>query len=137
MEHIRHYFEWSALAIEAIGIIVILVAVVLSLTILLSTSAAKSDSHSKYMAVRQKLGRGIILGLEFLVAADIIHTVAVELTLKTVTALGLIVLIRTFLSFTLEAELEGHWPWQKHKKNDDANNDGANKDDPERTAPHQ
>ncbi|HEY7772371.1 MAG TPA: DUF1622 domain-containing protein [Marinagarivorans sp.] len=132
MAHIRYYFEWSALAIEAIGIIVILVAVVLSLITLVSTGGAKSDNHSKYMAVRQKLGRGIILGLEFLVAADIIHTVAVELTLKTVTALGLIVLIRTFLSFTLEAELEGHWPWQKHKKNDN-----ANKDDPERTAPHQ
>ena len=62
---------------------------------------------------RQRLGRGILLGLEFLVAADIIHTVAVELTLKTVGVLAIIVLIRTFLSFTLEVELTGRWPWQK------------------------
>lgn len=58
------------------------------------------------------LGRGILFGLEFLVAADIIHTVAVELTFTTVGGLAIIVLIRTFLSFTLEVELTGHWPWQ-------------------------
>ena len=63
--------------------------------------------------VRQRLGRGILLGLEFLVAADIIHTVAVELTFETIGILAVIVLIRTFLSFTLELELTGRWPWQK------------------------
>jgi uncharacterized membrane protein len=56
------------------------------------------------------LGRAILLGLEFLVAADIIRTVAEVPTLRSVTALAVIVLIRTFLSFTLEVELEGRWP---------------------------
>lgn len=65
--------------------------------------------------VRERLGRGILLGLEFLVAADIIYTVAVELTLETVGTLAIIVLIRTFLSFALEVELTGRWPWQKRE----------------------
>ena len=61
------------------------------------------------------MGRGILLGLEFLVAADIIHTVAVELTFTTVGVLAVIVLIRTFLSFTLDLELTGRWPWQEDR----------------------
>jgi uncharacterized membrane protein len=65
-----------------------------------------------YENYRRQLSRGILLGLEFLVAADIIGTVAVEPTFRSVGILGLIVLIRTFLSFTLEVEIAGHWPWQ-------------------------
>lgn len=60
---------------------------------------------------RQTLGNGILIGLEFLVAADIIETVAVEMSLQSVSVLAIIVLIRTFLSFALEVELTGHWPW--------------------------
>lgn len=62
--------------------------------------------------VEWRLGRGILLGLELLVAGDIIHTVAVELTFETVGVLAIIVLIRTFLSFALEVELNGRWPWR-------------------------
>jgi hypothetical protein len=58
-------------------------------------------------------GRSILLGLEFLVAADIIRTVAVQPSLENVTVLGLIVLIRTFLSFSLEVEIDGRWPWRR------------------------
>ena len=65
---------------------------------------------------RQALGRAILLGLELLVAADIIGTVAVRPTLETVGVLALIVLVRTFLSFTLELELTGLWPWQKRSR---------------------
>jgi uncharacterized membrane protein len=63
-----------------------------------------------FREIRQRLGQGILLGLEFLVAADIIYTVAVELTFKTVGVLAIIVVIRTFLSFSLELELTGSWP---------------------------
>lgn len=66
-----------------------------------------------YRQFRLDLGRGILLGLEFLVAADIIRTVAVVPTLEGVLVLGLIVLIRTFLSLALQVELEGRWPWQR------------------------
>jgi uncharacterized membrane protein len=71
-----------------------------------------SDAFSLY---RSNLGRVILLGLEFLVAADIINTVAIEPTLQSVLVLGGIVLIRTFLSFSLEVEIEGRWPWERHK----------------------
>jgi uncharacterized membrane protein len=73
------------------------------------TSAAKARDGR----VRGRLGRGILLGLDFLVAADIIHTVAVDLNFQTVGVLPVIVLIRTFLSFTLDVELTGRWPWQR------------------------
>ena len=73
-----------------------------------------------YRRFRLNLGRAILLGLEFLVAADIIRTVSEEPTLRGVLVLGLIVLIRTFLSFTLTVELEGRWPWQHHETSADA-----------------
>jgi uncharacterized membrane protein len=65
-----------------------------------------------FQELRQTLGRGILLGLEFLIAADIIYTVAVELTFQSVGVLAIVVLIRTFLSMTLEVEMSGKWPWQ-------------------------
>jgi uncharacterized membrane protein len=69
-----------------------------------------------YRQYRQQLGRSILLGLELLVAADIIRTVAVTPTIDSVLVLGGIVLIRTFLSFSLELEITGSWPWQKGKQ---------------------
>ncbi len=66
-----------------------------------------------YGRFRRFLGRSILLGLEFLVAADIIHTVVIAPTLDSVAVLGLLVLIRTFLSWSLELEITGRWPWRK------------------------
>ncbi|HEX6318700.1 MAG TPA: DUF1622 domain-containing protein [Burkholderiales bacterium] len=66
-----------------------------------------------YRRLRQDLGRAILLGLEFLVAADIIRTVALSPTIENALALGLIVIIRTFLSMAMQVELEGQWPWQR------------------------
>ncbi len=70
-------------------------------------------ADGNYRRFRQNLGRAILLGLEFLVAGDIIRTVAVSPTAANVAVLGGIVLIRTFLSTALELELEGRWPWEK------------------------
>lgn len=78
------------------------------------------EAKEAYRRFRLNLGRAILLGLEFLVAADIIRTVSEEPTLMGVAVLGLIVLIRTFLSFTLTVELEGRWPWQPHETTADA-----------------
>lgn len=80
------------------------------------TSAARLISRQGpvYTEFRRALGRSILLGLELLVAADIIRTVAITPTLESVAVLGGIVLIRTFLSFSLELEISGRWPWQ-HK----------------------
>ena len=72
-----------------------------------------------YTRFRRVLGRAILLGLELLVAADIIKTVAVTPTLDSVAVLAIIVLIRTFLSWSLELEISGRWPWQKRRTSDD------------------
>lgn len=68
-----------------------------------------------YHHFRANLGRAILLGLEFLVAADIIRTVAIEPTFQNFGVLGVLVVIRTFLSFALEVEIDGHWPWEDTK----------------------
>ena len=73
-----------------------------------------------YRSYRQLLGRSILLGLELLVAADIIRTVAVTPTFESVGVLAIIVLIRTFLSFSLELEITGRWPWQKQPEGSSA-----------------
>ncbi len=74
-----------------------------------------------YECFRADLGRGILLGLEFLVAADIIGTVAVTPTFESLGVLAAIVLIRTFLSFSLEVEIEGRWPWRRRSDGQDQN----------------
>lgn len=76
----------------------------------------RGDPAAFYRGVRHRLGRAIILGLELLVAADILRTVSEIPTLKKVFILATIVLIRTFLSFSLEVELEGRWPWQRAER---------------------
>ena len=87
----------------------LLVATVAFFGRLRSGSASAGDT---YRAYRQAIGRAILLGLEFLVAADIIRTVAVSPTFTSAGVLAVIVVIRTFLSMSLEVELEGRWPWQ-------------------------
>ncbi|MEJ3405747.1 DUF1622 domain-containing protein [Rathayibacter sp. YIM 133350] len=99
--------------IDALGVAAIVVGAVVALVSALIRPQAGKD---RYTAFRRRLGRSILLGLEFLVAADIIRTVAVTPTLESVAVLGIIVLIRTFLSFSLELEITGYWPWQKSKK---------------------
>ena len=98
-------------AVDAGGVVIIVVGIALaSVSALQRLSRRDSDTYETY---RRRLGRSILLGLEFLVAADIIRTVAVTPTFASVGVLGLIVLIRTFLSFSLELEITGRWPWQK------------------------
>lgn len=112
-ELVRPMAEWSAAVIEAVGIAIMVAATFLALGIAALRVLRGVAPETIYSKLRQLLGRGILLGLELLVAADIIHTVAVELTFATVGVLAIVVLIRTFLSFTLELELTGRWPWQQ------------------------
>jgi uncharacterized membrane protein len=107
--------EVIAVIVEAIGIAIIGLVSVFVVALFAAQTLRRRNIGETYGEVRQILGRGILLGLEFLVAADIIHTVAVELTFRTVGVLAIIVLIRTFLSVTLELELTGRWPWQKQE----------------------
>jgi len=78
-----------------------------------------------YRLYRQGLGRAILIGLEFLVAGDIIRTVAISPSFQNVGVLAVIVLVRTFLSFSLEVELEGSWPWQSRRAQQAAGVSGA------------
>lgn len=108
--------EWCAAFVELIGIGIITLIALYSLIHSGIRFFNREAVDIIFQEVRHRLGRGIILGLEFLVAADIIHTVAVELTFTTVGVLAIIVLIRTFLSFTLAVELDRKWPWQERKQ---------------------
>ncbi len=103
---------WCAAIIEAIGIGTITLFVLYALFNAVTRIIKKEEKDSIFQELRQLLGRGILLGLEFLIASDIIYTVAVELTFQTIGVLAIVVLIRTFLSLTLEVEMAGKWPWQ-------------------------
>jgi uncharacterized membrane protein len=105
--------EKLGLAIETLGVAVIAASVVLAALLFLARSFSPQTRDRAYGETRRCLGRGILLGLELLVAGDIVRTVAVDPTFSSIGVLGLIVLIRTFLSFALEVELNGRWPWQQ------------------------
>lgn len=102
--------------IEACGIAIIILGAILATLLFFRALYAQKAFGDAYHRFRSDLGRGILLGLEFLVAADIIGTVAVDPTFQNLGVLGLIVLIRTFLSFSLEVEINGRWPWQTDKR---------------------
>ena len=106
VEFVGKLVDWAGVAIIVGGIVV-------ATALFLAHVVGREDGLGAYRSYRQGVGRAVLLGLEFLVAADIIRTVAVSPTFRSVGVLALIVVIRTFLSFTLELELEGRWPWQK------------------------
>ena len=98
--------------IEGAGIAVIVLGIVVA-TVMFLWRSRNERGHDEYHRYRTGVGRAVLLGLEFLVAGDIIRTVAVSPTFTSVGLLAAIVAIRTFLSFSLEVELEGRWPWQR------------------------
>jgi len=116
VETVRGAIEWAALGIEVLGALVI-VAGVLRVAVTRGTIRFlfKLDEPGAYGSYKQQMGRSLLLGLEFLVAGDVVRTVALEPTLLNVSVLGLLVLVRTFLSWSLAVEIEGHWPWQARK----------------------
>lgn len=113
MEEIKLYIEYTAKGIEIAGIITIIIGTVLAMGKFIFT--LQNTAPRSYKILRQELGKGILLGLEILVAGDIIGTVVTEPTMDRVLSLAVIVLIRTFLSLSLEVEIEGRFPWQKGK----------------------
>lgn len=103
---------WATNALELTGMVVIVGGVVFSVFSYVRAHYRTGDWSEGYDALRASLGRGILLGLELLVAADIIKTVSADLDLESVAVLAAIILIRTFLSFSLEVEIKGRLPWQ-------------------------
>jgi uncharacterized membrane protein len=113
MEMIRHLIEWAALGIELLAVAVLVTTIVV---MAVSRGTVRYVFQLKtpgaYVSYKHQLGRGLMLGLDLLVAADVVRTVALEPTLHNVVVLGLLVLIRTFLSWSLMIEIEGRWPGQ-------------------------
>ena len=105
--------ELMARLIELAGVGVIVVGVALSLLVCVAQLLRHRPWPETYADLRSNLGRGILLGLELLVGADIIATITAPLTFQSVGLLAAIVAIRTFLSFSLETEIEGRWPWRR------------------------
>jgi len=110
---IEYLIASSAHFIELSGVAVLLFGALLAGGVFTKRLLDKMTFQSAYHALRADLGRAILLGLELLVIADIIGTVAIEPTLKNLGVLAVIVAIRTVLSFTLELEVSGRWPWDR------------------------
>ena len=119
--HTEDVVDAIGTAIELVGVAVMVIGAIAATIAFLLSVYRQHEFRPMYQAYRRGLGRSILLGLEFLVAADIIKTVAISPTLENVAVLGLIVLIRIALSFSLEVEIDGRWPWQMGR---DATNAG-------------
>ena len=113
MEAVVRGFEVGGVAILVVGSLAAFVSA--------AVSYRRVGRLRAYEGARRNVGRAILLGLEFLIIADIVMTITVDPTLKSATALGIIVLVRTFLSFSLEIELEGSLPWRRRAAGSDTN----------------
>jgi uncharacterized membrane protein len=108
MEHIGRVFEWA-------GVGVIVAGAFVTLWVAFATYRSSGPSTA-FVAGRQTFGRGLLAGLEVFVAADLIRTLSVDLTLQAVGALGLLVVIRTILSFSIDVEISGSLPWRSRTR---------------------
>ena len=111
MESFRQLMEIIGTAVDGVGVFIVAAGAVVATARLLVRRAHNTGNY--YSSFRHDIGRAILLGLEFLIAGDIIRTVVVAPTIQNVLVLGLIVLIRTFLSMSLQLEIEGKLPWRR------------------------
>jgi uncharacterized membrane protein len=116
-EPVLAVIEIFAWAIEILAVVIIVVAIFYAVGRYFWQALTDSEVKDRhYDQLKVSLGKSLLLGLEILVAADIVRTVALEATLESVVVLGLLVLIRTFLSWALVVEIEGRWPWQSPRE---------------------
>jgi uncharacterized membrane protein len=111
-ESFKDTVDTIAKVIDGAGVAVVVIGLLIATAVFLAALRARAGGDP-YRVYRQQVGKAILLGLEFLVAADIIRTVAVAPTFEGVGVLAVVVAVRTFLSFTLDVELEGRWPWRQ------------------------
>jgi uncharacterized membrane protein len=107
------FMDHVAQAFEVLGTLILVIGVLWSFVLAVLAWRRTSSGQRAYKTLRQAFGGTLLLALEILVAADLIRTIAVSPTLDNVLVLGLIVLIRTFLSFSLAVEIDGVWPWRQ------------------------
>jgi uncharacterized membrane protein len=119
MESFRHIMEIVGTSVDGVGVFIVAGGMLVATARLAARRAQQTGNY--YSLYRQDVGRAILLGLEFLIAGDIIRTVVVAPTLQNVLVLGMIVLIRTFLSLSLQMEIEGKLPWRRQSTSVDQN----------------
>jgi uncharacterized membrane protein len=116
MAGLREGIEVVSVTVEILAIVVIVVGIAMGTFNFVRRSTAKPPDPAAYGQYRGQMAKSLLLGLEILVAADIVRTVALDPTLAAIAALGLLVLVRTFLSWALVVEMEGRWPWQQRAR---------------------
>jgi uncharacterized membrane protein len=112
---IKHTIELIVSAFELAGVTVLVAGSLIAFVRFIMSLIRFRDGPTAYRHLRLYLGRSIVVGLEILIAADIIRSVVIDPTFTSVGVLGLIVLVRTFLSWSLEVEINGEWPWQRSR----------------------
>ncbi len=117
-EIILEWIDLASLAIEVLAVAIIAISITVATVRYVYQRFTPLSETDRYHQYRHSVARSLLLGLEILVAADVIRTVALEATLQSIAVLGLLVLIRTFLSWSLVVEIEGHWPWKPKPKED-------------------
>ena len=122
---IKHSIELIGFAFELAGVAVLVIGSILAFVRSIVSLIRLRDGPAAYRHLRLYMGRSIVVGLELLIAADIVRSVAIDPTFTSVGVLALIVLVRTFLSWSLEVEINGEWPWQRSRlhKGEPANKD--------------
>jgi uncharacterized membrane protein len=111
-----HVIQLVEVGFELAGVAALIIGSLVALVRFLMAAGRGHLPPQAYPELRRGIGRALVLGLEFLVAADIIRSVAVEPSFQSVGVLGLIVLVRTFLSWSLEVEITGEWPWRRAER---------------------
>ena len=108
----EHFLDLTVRAFEFAGVAILIIGALISIAVYFR-DVSRGLRRPAYTALRHNMGRSILLGLEVLIIADIILTVAIDQTLESAATLGLIVLVRTFLSFSLDIEMDGVVPWRR------------------------
>jgi uncharacterized membrane protein len=111
----KQALEMAGTGFELVGVGVLVIGAALSLGVYVAALIRRKSASAAYQNLRRNLGKAILIGLELLIAADIIRSVAIDPTLLSIGVLGLIVFVRTFLSWSLEVEINGEWPWQRYR----------------------
>lgn len=116
LAHVAHAVTKS---FEAAAIFVVVLGTLLAIFLYVRSLGPSADFGRMYHELRGRVGRSILLALEFLVAADIIEMLAIQPTLRSLGVLAVVVLLRTLLSFTLEVEINGAWPWRMRRQEEE------------------
>ena len=125
VEGILRLVEYAATGVELLAVGIVVAVIVVGTLAYVTKIAGRQADRSTYNNYRHTIGRALLLGLEILVAADIIRTVVLQPTVSNVIVLGLLVLIRTFLSWSLVLEIEERWPWQPRLRVDERGENDA------------